>query len=82
MQGDSSSPARWINAPAISSSTKLSACKHESYRRANMSAAHGFQSSSRADQERMHRMGANSRVIPSSSLKDGQLFQGIHIGIH
>jgi hypothetical protein len=56
--------------------------KTQSYRRANMSAAHGFQSCSRADQERMHRMGANSRVIPSSSLKDGQLFQGIHIGIH
>jgi hypothetical protein len=33
-------------------------------------------------EKKMHSKGANIREIPSSSLKDGELLQGIHSGIH
>jgi hypothetical protein len=56
--------------------------KTESYRRANLHALHRVESSVGTDQERMHSMGANAREIPISSLKDGELFQGIHSGIY
>jgi hypothetical protein len=56
--------------------------KTQSYRCANLHALHRFQSSSSEDRERMHSNGANSGEIPSSSLKDGDLFQRIHSGIH